>query len=70
MDRRRTEIHVEGNILRARSLEPVQQLRVEPAWPRPDADFLDRGRVDRNDDDLTAGVVRLPGEPQIRQDIA
>ena len=66
----RAEIDVEGHLLRACSLEPMQQLRMQPARPGPHADLIDRGRIDGDHDDVTASRPRLPGEAQIGERIA
>ncbi|MFK4649532.1 hypothetical protein ABIF96_008106 [Bradyrhizobium ottawaense] len=67
---RRTEIDVERDVPRARRLEPAQQLRVEPARPRPHPDLIDGRCVDGHHDDIAAGRTRLPAEPQIGERVA
>ena len=52
---RRGEIDVEGDVADPCAFEPVQQFGVQAARPGPDADLFDRGRVDRDDDDVAAG---------------
>src|SRR5882724_13261462 len=64
---RRAEIDVEYDVPDTSDFQPPQQVGVEAARPRPDTDFLDRGGVDRNDDNITAGLTRYPAEPQIGQ---
>ena len=66
----RGEIDVEHDVLDAGAFQPPQQIGVETARPGPDADLLDRRGVDGDNDDLAAGLTRLPGEPQIGQRIA
>ena len=58
-----------GEVLKDR-LPGVRVVGVEAARPWPDTDFLDRGGVDRNHDDIAAGLTRYPAEPQIGQCIA
>ena len=52
--RGRGEIDVEDDVADAGAFELLQQLGMKPARPRPDADLLDRGRIDRDDDDIAA----------------
>ena len=63
----RREIDVEYHVLYVGAFQPSQQVGVETARPRPDSDFLDRPGIDGYNDDVAAGLTRLPGEPQIGQ---
>ena len=60
--RGRAEIHVERDVADAGLLEPVDQLGVHGARPRPDADLLDRGRVDCDQDDVAVRAATEPAE--------
>ena len=64
------EIDVEDDVPHAGAVELPQQVGMQPARPGPDADLLDRGGIDRDNDDIAAGLPLLPGEPQIGQRIA
>ena len=67
---RRAEIDVEYDVPNISDFQPPQQVGMEAAWPWPDSDFLDRGSIDRNNDNVAGGLTRHPGEPQIGQCIA
>src|SRR5579872_6812342 len=38
---------------------------MKPARPRPNADFLDRRRIDGDDNDIARGRARQPGETEV-----
>src|ERR1700686_5683913 len=61
------EIDVEHDVPHTGAVQPPQQVGVEPARPGPDANLLNRGGIDGDNDDVAAGLALLPGEPQIRQ---
>lgn len=67
---RRAEIDVEYDVPNIGAFQPPQQVGMEAAWPWPDSDFLDRGSIDRNNDNVAGGLTRHPGESQIGQGIA
>jgi hypothetical protein len=67
---RRAEIDVEYDVGNISAFQPPQQVGMEAAWPWPDSDFLDRGSIDRNNDNVAGGLTRHPGEPRIGQCIA
>src|SRR5665647_1275727 len=52
----RGEIDVEHDVPYAGAVQPPQQVGVEPARPGPDANLLNRGSVDRDNDDVPAGL--------------
>jgi hypothetical protein len=63
----RGEVDVERDVLDVRPLKLPDQFGVERARPRPDADPVDRRCVDRDHHNITRGLSRLPGEPQVGQ---
>ena len=68
--RRRGEIDVERDILHAGLLKLPEQLSIERARPGPDANLVDRRRVDRDNHDIAARLARLPGEAEVCQIVA
>ena len=55
--RGRAEIDVEYDVPDTGPLKLPQQFGMKPARPGPNADLLDRGSVDRDHDDVAAGVL-------------
>ena len=67
--RRRAEIDVERDVACAGCFQPVDQLRMQRARPRPHADLIDRAGIDRHQHDVAGGLARKPPEAGIADGI-
>jgi hypothetical protein len=63
------EIDVKHDVARAGVNQLADQFRMLLPGPGPDANILDRRRVDRHQDDVTAGLAGKPAEPQVGQGV-
>src|SRR5207245_10532318 len=64
---RRAEVDIERDLADAGLAELVDQIRMQLPRPRPHADLADRIRIDRDEDDIAAGLARERAKPQVGQ---